>query len=45
MPTYDPSVNYLNLMFDENEKMRILKVQLEVESGEYFTTLKQVLKA
>ena len=45
MPTYDPSVNYLNLMFGENEKMRILKVKLEVESGEYFATLKQVLKA
>jgi len=32
-------------MFDENEKMRMLKVELEIESNEYFSILKQVLKA
>lgn len=35
----------MQLMFDENEKMQILKERLESESGEYFATLKQVLKA
>lgn len=32
-------------MFEENQKMKILKESIETESGEYFTTLKQVLKA
>lgn len=45
MPAFDPSVNYMKLMLGENEKMQILKEQLESESGEYFSTLKQVLMA
>jgi len=45
VPAYDPTVNYMQLMLGENEKMQILKERLESESGEYFTTLKQVLKA
>ena len=38
-------MNYIALMMQENARMSMLKQQLELESTNYFTTLKQVLKS
>ena len=45
VPVFDKSVNYIALMMQENARMSMLKQQLELESTNYFTTLKQVLKS
>jgi predicted Holliday junction resolvase-like endonuclease len=45
VPIFDKSVNYIALMIQENARMSVLKQRLELESTNYFTTLKQVLKS
>jgi hypothetical protein len=45
VPVFDKSVNYIALMMQENARMSVLKQRLELESTNYFTTLKQVLKS
>jgi predicted Holliday junction resolvase-like endonuclease len=45
VPIFDKSVNYIALMMQENARMSVLKQRLELESTNYFTTLKQVLKS
>lgn len=45
IPVFNKTVNYITLMRQENNRMSVLKQKLELESTNYFATLKQVLKS